>query len=97
VSSDPTCLRQSIAFGKIDVDDNADAAAAAQIGTVPTFVLYHGGSPINTSSGADSNQLRSSISALAEANGVDEVGRAVAHHGRRVERDNSRLSNHGAG
>jgi thioredoxin 1 len=58
---------QTIAFGKVDVDDNPDAAAAAQIRAVPTFVFYHGSKPIQTFSGADTEQLRSTLEDLAAA------------------------------
>jgi thioredoxin 1 len=58
---------KTIAFGKVDVDDNPDAAAAAQIRAVPTFVFYHGSTPIQTFSGADTEQLRSTLDDLSTA------------------------------
>jgi thioredoxin-like negative regulator of GroEL len=58
---------KTIAFGKVDVDDNPDAAASAQIRAVPTFVFYHGSKPIQTFSGADTQQLRSTLENLSTA------------------------------
>jgi thioredoxin-like negative regulator of GroEL len=58
---------KTIAFGKVDVDDNPEASAAAQIRAVPTFVFYHGSKPIQTFSGADTEQLRSTLEDLATA------------------------------
>mmetsp|Transcript_31315 Transcript_31315/g.30155 ORF Transcript_31315/g.30155 Transcript_31315/m.30155 type:complete len:144 (-) Transcript_31315:174-605(-) len=31
-----------VAFGKVDIDDNGDAAASFKINAVPTFVLFNG-------------------------------------------------------
>mmetsp|Transcript_36844 Transcript_36844/g.79550 ORF Transcript_36844/g.79550 Transcript_36844/m.79550 type:complete len:140 (-) Transcript_36844:239-658(-) len=49
---------ESVAFGKVDVDDNSDAAVEFQISAVPTFVFCkEGGDVVNKFSGADEGQL----------------------------------------
>lgn len=57
----------AIALGKVDVDDNSDAAAAARIASVPTFSFYHNNAVVKTFSGADQSQLRTTLSELAAA------------------------------
>jgi len=47
-----------VAFGKVDVDDNPDAAIEAQISAVPTFIAYVGEEPVSRFSGADTSQLK---------------------------------------
>jgi thioredoxin 1 len=47
-----------VAFGKVDVDDNPDAAQVAQITAVPTFVAYVDEKQLTRFSGADTNQLQ---------------------------------------
>lgn len=56
-----------LALAKIDVDDNPDAAAAAEISAVPTFVAYHDNSAVGKFSGADQTQLKSMLASLNEA------------------------------
>ena len=53
-----------VAFGKVDVDDNSDAAMEHQISAVPTFIFFDGEDPIERFSGADPNQLESLIKDL---------------------------------
>ena len=55
---------KDVAFGKIDVDDNSDAALEFQISVVPTFVLFDGESMVDRFSGADPNKLESLIQQL---------------------------------
>eukprot|EP01082_Thalassiosira_pseudonana_P012946 g11775.t1 g11775 contig6:568758-569138(-) len=54
----------SVAFGKVDVDDNQDAAMEFQISAVPTFVLSKGAEAVNKFSGADQVQLEKLIKDL---------------------------------
>ena len=53
-----------VAFGKIDVDENSEAAAEFNISAVPTFVFFDGEEQIERFSGADPNQLESLIKDL---------------------------------
>jgi thioredoxin 1 len=53
-----------VAFGKIDVDDNSDAALEFEISAVPTFVLFDGEDVLERFSGADPNQLENLIKDL---------------------------------
>ena len=53
-----------IAFGKIDIDDNQDAAVEYQISSVPTFVFFDGKKKYGQFSGADKAQLESGIKDL---------------------------------
>jgi thioredoxin 1 len=53
-----------VAFGKIDVDDNADAAVEYEISNVPTFIAFDGEEIVARFSGADPNQLTSMVEAL---------------------------------
>ena len=53
-----------VAFGKVDVDDNSDAAMEHQISAVPTFIFFDGEDPIERFSGADPNQLETLIKDL---------------------------------
>lgn len=53
-----------VAFGKIDVDDNSDAALEFNINAVPTFIFMDGEEQIERFSGADPNQLESLIKDL---------------------------------
>jgi thioredoxin 1 len=54
----------TVALGKVDVDDNPEAAAAAQVTAVPTFVFYNNNTVVKTFSGADQNQLLASLKEL---------------------------------
>jgi len=54
----------SIAFGKVDVDDNNEAAAEFDVSAIPTFVLFDGDKPVKKFAGADQAQLQSSIKDL---------------------------------
>jgi len=47
----------TIAFGKIDVDGYADAAAEADITAVPTFMIYNGEELVDTLKGANAEKL----------------------------------------
>lgn len=58
---------EGVAFGKIDVDDNADAAAEHEIQSVPTFIAFKGDSPIARFSGADPTQLTQMVEALQKS------------------------------
>ena len=53
-----------VAFGKVDVDDNADAAMEFEIQAVPTFVLFQGDQPCERFAGADANKLESLVNDL---------------------------------
>lgn len=53
---------EGVSFGKIDVDENSDAAQEFQISAVPTFIFSNG----ERFSGADPNQLETLIKALDE-------------------------------
>ena len=53
-----------VAFGKVDVDENADAAIEFEISAVPTFVLFDGEDAVQRFSGADPNKLESLIKDL---------------------------------
>ena len=55
----------SVALGMVNVDDNPTAAAEAKVSSIPTFTLFHNTDPFQTFTGADSNKLRESLSALA--------------------------------
>jgi len=54
----------SIAFGKVDVDDNSDAALDFEISAVPTFVLFNGDTATTKFSGADSEKLKTLVQEL---------------------------------
>ena len=53
-----------IAFGKVDVDENQDAAVEFQIQAVPTFVFSKNKESVNKFSGADKDQLESLLQEL---------------------------------
>ena len=53
-----------VAFGKVDVDDNSDAALEFEISAVPTFVFFDGEDAIERFSGADTKKLESLVEAL---------------------------------
>ena len=53
-------------FGQIDVDDNQDAAAEANIRSVPTFAAWKGGEKVAEFAGADEGQLKDVIAQLEE-------------------------------
>ena len=57
---------QGIKFAKIDIDDNGDAAAAAGIRAVPTFIFRGEGETgvKEEFSGADRNQLEDKVKNL---------------------------------
>ncbi|KAL7575282.1 hypothetical protein ACA910_001807 [Epithemia clementina (nom. ined.)] len=55
-----------VAFGKVDVDENQDAAADFEIRAVPTFVFFDGKDGQQRFSGADSKQLESWTKELQE-------------------------------
>ena len=57
----------NVALGKIDVDDNPDAAAAAAISAVPTFIAYHHNDSVAQFAGADQEQLKTMLAKLNEA------------------------------
>lgn len=54
----------NIAFGKVDVDENQDAAVEFQIQAVPTFVFSKNKESVNKFSGADKDQLESLLQEL---------------------------------
>mmetsp|Transcript_10014 Transcript_10014/g.27694 ORF Transcript_10014/g.27694 Transcript_10014/m.27694 type:complete len:143 (-) Transcript_10014:248-676(-) len=53
-----------IGFGKVDVDENPEAAEEFQIQAVPTFVFFNGKDQVNRFSGADPNQLEGLVKDL---------------------------------
>lgn len=54
----------NVAFGKVDIDENSDAAMDYEISAVPTFVFFDGEEPIERFSGADPNMLESLVKDL---------------------------------
>ena len=56
-----------VAFGKVDIDDNQDAATEYQINSVPTFIFFNGKDKYGQFSGADKAQLESGIKDLDQA------------------------------
>ena len=54
----------NVAFGKIDVDENQDAAMEFQISAVPTFIFSKGATASNKFSGADKAQLEKLVQEL---------------------------------
>lgn len=48
-----------ISFGKVDVDDNGEAAMEFEISAVPTFVSFDGETVVERFAGADPNKLES--------------------------------------
>lgn len=56
-----------IAFGKVDVDDNAEAASTYEITGVPTFILFQQDKVFKRFTGADQNQLKQSLASLQDA------------------------------
>ena len=54
----------SVAFGKVDIDENGEAAQEFQIKSVPTFILFKDKEQTSRFSGADVNQLNSTIEDL---------------------------------
>ena len=55
-----------IALGKVDVDDNPDAAAAVSVSAVPTFMAFHNNEGVAQFAGADQTQLSQMLTALNE-------------------------------
>ena len=53
-----------VAFGKVDVDDNQDAAMEFQIQAVPPFIFSKGDEAVNKFSGADKGQLEKLVQEL---------------------------------
>ena len=53
-----------VAFGKVDIDENSDAAVEFEIHAVPTFIFFDGEEPIETFSGADPTKLESFVKDL---------------------------------
>jgi thioredoxin 1 len=54
----------NVAFGKVDVDDNSDAALEFNITSVPTFVFFDGEDILERFSGADPKKLESLLQDL---------------------------------
>jgi len=52
---------EGVSFGKVDVDDNSDAALDFEISAVPTFVLFDGEHAIEKFAGADPAKLEEKI------------------------------------
>ena len=57
---------EGVAFGKVDVDDNSDAALDFEISAVPTFVLFDGEHAIEKFVGADAAKLEEKVIDLQE-------------------------------
>ena len=55
-----------VAFGKIDVDDNSDAALEYEIASVPTFIFFSGANADERFSGADPGKFETLIKELDE-------------------------------
>lgn len=56
----------TVAFGKVDVDENSDSAVDFEIAAVPTFVVFEGETAIHKFSGADPVQLEKHVKLLSE-------------------------------
>lgn len=54
----------SIAFGKVDIDENDAAAVDFEISAVPTFILFDGENAVERFTGADSTKLEKCVQAL---------------------------------
>jgi len=50
-----------VLFIKVDVDENAETAAAVGIQCMPTFMFYRDGEKVGEFSGADEAQLRAKV------------------------------------
>jgi thioredoxin 1 len=57
----------AVALGLIDVDENPEAAAAANISSIPTFVAYVNNGVTQRFSGADVQQLQQLVQTLDNA------------------------------
>jgi thioredoxin 1 len=55
-----------ITFGKVDVDENQEAAMKFEVQAVPTFVLFDGESAVERFSGADAARLQKLLKDLAD-------------------------------
>ena len=53
-----------VAFGKVDVDENSDAALDFEVSAVPTFVLFENEHATEKWSGADEEKLRKHVEYL---------------------------------
>lgn len=53
-----------VAFGKVDIDENQDAAMEFQIQSVPTFVFSKNKESVNKFSGADQAKLEELLQEL---------------------------------
>ncbi len=56
-----------VAFGKVDVDDNAEAAAKYEISGVPTFILFAKEDVYARFTGADQGQLEKLVGDLNDS------------------------------
>uniref|UniRef100_A0A7S1C0K1 Thioredoxin domain-containing protein n=1 Tax=Corethron hystrix TaxID=216773 RepID=A0A7S1C0K1_9STRA len=56
-----------VAFGKVDVDDNAESAAKYKISGVPTFVFFSKDDTVARFTGADQAQLEKLIGDLKDS------------------------------
>mmetsp|Transcript_18419 Transcript_18419/g.25944 ORF Transcript_18419/g.25944 Transcript_18419/m.25944 type:complete len:145 (+) Transcript_18419:159-593(+) len=59
-------LHPEIAFGKVDVDDNGEAAANFEIKSIPTFIFFDGEETTSRFMGADTKQLETQIAVLKD-------------------------------
>lgn len=57
-----------MAFGKVDVDDNADAALDFEVNQVPTFVVFEGEHATEKWAGADQEKLERHVKYLNDLN-----------------------------
>jgi thioredoxin-like negative regulator of GroEL len=55
----------NVAFGKVDVDENSDAAVQFEISVVPTFITFDGEKVMHKFSGADPKQLEDHVNRLS--------------------------------
>ena len=65
---------EKVAFGKVDVDDCPDAAADANIRSVPTFVFLKDNSPVKEFAGADKKMLEGECESVCQVKEVIEKG-----------------------
>jgi thiol-disulfide isomerase/thioredoxin len=56
----------SVAFGLVDVDQNADSALEFEISAVPTFVFFDGEHAVEKMTGADATQLSKLVEELKD-------------------------------
>lgn len=67
-----------IVFGKIDTEDQQQLAAAANITSIPTLMIFRGGIPVFQQAGALPASALESLISQVRALDMDEVRKAMA-------------------